>query len=520
MLNTYDKSVLFGMITLVLVASVPLAFSSTLGEDWKSVKSSLSDAEKSNTVTESLSKVDNAHLTYINSFKNAALEVDSQSDTLIENAIDNIVTNHNNGDTEMASLNRQIIDKTIYKIAFMKMESSIKQNDSAEFLNWYDVMEKKFKISEKEYETNSLISELQSDASLLTTNGPAINEELLGIFKLKTIEELEEAIAALDEGNIKNAKKFTYEGLYYYRTLHPAVEERLGTETANELLHEMQESVEVTMSDKSASEMKEEIEHISSEVELIIRDYEGGDVSEVGLALSGIKDRLNLVEAEYFDAVKDSKIIDQEEYDETIVFLTKAREIFNENEQSLMALSNSDASSLEKNFDELNQIVTAKENPNQVSILVGKSLNAISSLEDLAGGSVQIDTIEYIVEIEHLLNQAKTEYRLGNTQLAFDLVSEAYLDNYEFVEGPLGEVDHDLMEKIEVDMREELRFMIQSGASPDAVDVQIDMILVDLSQAKTVVPEFGSIALLVLFVAITSIVILSRKSSLLSLNRI
>jgi predicted secreted protein with PEFG-CTERM motif len=504
-------------MTLVLVTGVPIAFSSSLGDDWSSIKSSLSSGEKSDTVPGALSMTSNAKSLYNNSFKDAALQVDVESNTLIENAFEDILSNHSSGDSEMASLNRQVIDKTIYKIAYMKMDLAIEENNVDDFITWYSVLDKKFKISEKDYKSNKWIAEIQSTPTL-SSNGSAILEELLAIFKLKTIEELEEAIAALEEGDVKSAKKFTYEGLYYYRTLHPAVADKLGEEIANELLHEMKKAVEVSMSDKSASEIKAEIEHISSEVELIIRDYEGGDTSKVGLALSGIRDRLNLVEVEYQDAVKDGKIIDQQEYDETIVFLSKATKIFNENKQSFMELSNSDVASLEKNFDELNQLVTATDNPNQVSILVGKSINIVSNLEDLAGGSVQIDTIEYIIEIERLLNQAKNEYRSGNTQLAFDLVSEAYLDNYEFVEGPLGEVDHDLMEKIEVDMREELRSMIQSNASFDAVDDQVDMILVDLSEAKTVVPEFGSIVLLVLFVAITSIIVLSRKSSLLSLN--
>ena len=37
--------------------------------------------------------------------------------------------------------------------------------------------------------------------------------------------------------------------------------------------------------------------------------------------------------------------------------------------------------------------------------------------------------------------------------------SEAYLDNYEFLEGPIGAVDSDMMLSIENDMREELRNM-------------------------------------------------------------
>jgi len=72
-----------------------------------------------------------------------------------------------------------------------------------------------------------------------------------------------------------------------------------------------------------------------------------------------------------------------------------------------------------------------------------------------------------------------------------------------------------LMEKIEVDMRENLRSMIKSGASTDDVDTQIDMILSDLSVAKTVVPEFGSIAILILVAAIIGSVLFARKSNLL-----
>ncbi len=125
--------------------------------------------------------------------------------------------------------------------------------------------------------------------------------------------------------------------------------------------------------------------------------------------------------------------------------------------------------------------------------------------------------MQYIDEIERLLGQAKQEYREGNSQKAFDLVTEAYLDNYEFVEGPLGEVDPELMVKIEVDMREELRNMIQSSAPTNQVDSQIDMILADLEDARMVVPEFGAITAMILVVAITSIVILSAKSRL-SLN--
>ncbi len=43
---------------------------------------------------------------------------------------------------------------------------------------------------------------------------------------------------------------------------------------------------------------------------------------------------------------------------------------------------------------------------------------------------------------------------------------------------------------------------------------QIDMILVDLAQAKKVIPEFGTIVMLILSIAIISIIGLTTKSRL------
>jgi|CXWL01.1.fsa_nt_gi predicted secreted protein with PEFG-CTERM motif len=538
LLNILQKIFLFGLIAFVLTVSTPVAFSATLGDQWDSLKTSLLDAEKMTTFhfdlldyqaekvdlklkdqikttkIDAMKKLQTAKTIYSDNFKDTALAVDAQSDMIITNALSDAENMLVSGDVEKASLNRQIIDKTIYKIAFMKMESAIAQNNSTDFLSWFNVMEKKFKISTTYPKIDSLVAGIRSNPALLSVNGPQITEKLLEIFKLKTVEELEEAIASLDKGDIQSAKTFTHEGLYYYRTLHPSVEEKLGSESANDLLHLMESALDVTTSDKSTDVIKAELKDISENVELIIRQYEGGDISEIGLALSGIKDRLTLVEIEYLAAVKDGKITNQVEYDETVVFLTKATEIFNNNKMTLMELSNSDVTSLEKNLADMNEIITAKGSTNEISILVGTSITNIATLQDLSGGETQIDILEYFDEIERLLNEAKTAYRSGNAQMAFDLVTQAYLDNYEFVEGPLGEVDSELVLKIEIDMRENLRDMIKSNESSDKVDAQIDMILSDLAQAKKVVPEFGTVTMMILAVAIVSIIGFTARSKI------
>nr|WP_249111164.1 PEFG-CTERM sorting domain-containing protein [Nitrosopumilus sp. K4] len=500
-----------GIFTL-LISGMPLGYSSTLGEDWSSVKSLLSEGEKSSEITQALDKVNQAKSLYENSFKQAALELDPESNSLIENAFSNIVENHNSGDLSMASLNRQVVDKTIYTIAYLKIDQALDTKNSEQLLNWFTVMESKFKISEKDnFVTNHALAEIAKDSEEIEEYADVIRDELLGIFKLKTVEELEEAIAALESDDVSSAKKFTYEGLYYYRTLHPSVVEKLGNESASELLHEMEEAVEITTSSSTVSEMIEELKHVSAEVELIIREYEGGNTSEIGLALSGIKDRVMLVEEEYLSAVSNGQIVDQEEYDETVVFLKKSIAILNEHKPELTTLSTSDANSLESNLLEIEKIVNAKDDPSKVSILVGKSLNNLASLEALAGGAVQIDAVQYIEEIEILLQDVKEQYRNGQTQEAFDLATTAYLDNYEFVEDPLSEVDPELMVKIEIALREDLRNMIKSNAPANEIDAHVDMILSDLAQAKKVVPEFGTIVMLVLVLSVSLIILTSRK---------
>lgn len=499
---------------LAVIVTVPVAYSASLGDDWNSIKSSLSNGEKAEITADALSHLSDAISTYESSFKGAALEVDPESNEIIEAAFDEIADNLSSGDVELASLNRQVVDKTIYKIAFMKMELAVEEDNAEDFVSWYSVLEKKFKVPEKDYQTNQWIEEIKSDASTLSENGSAILDEMLNIFKIKTFEEIEEAIFALAEDDVKSAKKFAYEGLYYYRTFHPAVEAKLGADTANELLHEMEEAIEITMSKKSPVEMKSEIEHIAAEVELIIRDYEGGDTSEVGLALSGIKDRLKLVDIEYIDAVANGQITNQEEYDETVAFLAKATSLFETAESDLIVLSESDTNAIKTNLAEIDSVVTSFGNPSKVTVLVAKSINHLVSLQEYSGGAVEVDIFTYFDEIERLLEEARTEYRNGNAPLAHDLVSEAYLDNYEFVEGPLGEIDPELMVKIEIDMREDLRNMIQNDESPDVVDAQIDMILTDLAAAKKVVPEFGTIALMILAISIVAIIALSSKSKL------
>lgn len=90
-----------------------------------------------------------------------------------------------------------------------------------------------------------------------------------------------------------------------------------------------------------------------------------------------------------------------------------------------------------------------------------------------------------ISNIEKILEQTSEEYRDGNKDTAFSLATNAYLENYEYIEGAIAQKDRPLMEKIEMMMRVDLRTMIKNGESVESIDAKISSIKTELNKAKT-----------------------------------
>jgi high-affinity iron transporter len=61
-----------------------------------------------------------------------------------------------------------------------------------------------------------------------------------------------------------------------------------------------------------------------------------------------------------------------------------------------------------------------------------------------------------------LLNQAVVEYGNQNFTGAAELAQIVYLDNYEYLEAPLGQLDPALMEATEIMIREDMQNSIES----------------------------------------------------------
>lgn len=458
----------------------------TLGDRWNLLNSALKEAENTNYHWAQKS-LDRAHQIYSDYFKEAAVEVDPESDQIIESAFSYNADYIKTKELVEAGFNRQAIDKSIYKIAYIKLVNALNEGDAESFLKWYAVMETKFAISKNpDLATNQAILEIKENPDKIHYHKDTIKSELLHIFKTKVVEEIEEAIAAIDQGKTKDAIKFTYEGYYYYRTLHPYLVGQLGQEDADKIKSNMKSAMDVTRSGAPNYTIKTKLEQILKNVEPGVKGHQ--DQSEISLALNSIKDRLHLVEEEYRDAVTDGKITNKVEYDETVIFLAKAESILVENKAELVKIDDNAVSQIESNLKQIDEIVVSYGKFEDLDALVEDSMKIIDSMIEKSGAA-EDSAPDYFVNINQLLEKSKTEYASGNTQTALDLAQEAYLDNYEFLEAPIAEYDKELMEEIEIMMRIELANLIKENTDKSEINDHVDTILEKLDHAKSLVSQ-------------------------------
>ena len=114
--------------------------------------------------------------------------------------------------------------------------------------------------------------------------------------------------------------------------------------------------------------------------------------------------------------------------------------------------------------------------PDEVDTLVGGIVHEIDEILGIEEEENQL--LEYVETIEDLLTKTKNEYSSGKSDIALSLATKAYLDNYEFIEGPLAQSGNSqLMKEVEIMLREELRNMIKSNSPSSEINAKVDSIL-------------------------------------------
>jgi hypothetical protein len=93
------------------------------------------------------------------------------------------------------------------------------------------------------------------------------------------------------------------------------------------------------------------------------------------------------------------------------------------------------------------------------------------------------EALAEIQAISPLIDDAVAQYAAGEQEAAAEAVGDIYLDHFEQVEGPLGDVNHDLMEDLEELISTELRNAMQEGKPVEEVEAIAAEIQTKLDQA-------------------------------------
>jgi hypothetical protein len=94
------------------------------------------------------------------------------------------------------------------------------------------------------------------------------------------------------------------------------------------------------------------------------------------------------------------------------------------------------------------------------------------------------DPITLINQIRTLLTQASDQYTAQDFVGAGATVQTAYLDHYEFLEGPLAALNPGLMESTELLIREDLIDAIQDRESVELIQAMVTVINYNLDKAE------------------------------------
>lgn len=209
----------------------------------------------------------------------------------------------------------------------------------------------------------------------------------------------------------------------------------------------------------------------------------------------------------YKAGVANGTIISPIDFETATSFVWQSKQLYADIKLQLTA---DQVSTIEAKYGDLDSAYDKKISVDDVDPMTDKVKAAFSAIDEQAE-TVDLSTL--LKNVKNLLNQAKDAYSGGDKDGALNLVTKAYLENFEILEPPIANSNPDLEKELEKMIREDLRGMIKSGAPASDVSSEIDTIQSKLDSVASVVPEFGPLAGSILILAISSVVAIRIKNN-------
>ena len=217
-----------------------------------------------------------------------------------------------------------------------------------------------------------------------------------------------------------------------------------------------------------------------------VRDALIGDLSnDAHFKLKVVESLLRTSMVEYNEAYEDGIIVEVAEFQDGSAFVWRSEQIVN-----TISPDEYDAHELEEILEYL-EISRKLMNDISTPEMVEASLFRV--IYEITGHESSSDNLdEYFENIYELLDDV-VKYHEINPDLAVKAAAVAYIDNYEFIEGPLDSVDSILMEDIEKLLRKDLRSLLKENAPKDEIIINVDTITSKLNYAQTLLESAETI---------------------------
>jgi hypothetical protein len=303
---------------------------------------------------------------------------------------------------------------------------------------------------------------------------------------------LDQALINKESENITLAEAHT---LHPIEEIYSSIEDQLANQnsTLNQTLSAALQNLPSSATNATLQEFESQIDYVNTllndSMQAVVPSAEFSNNPAFNASVVGLL--LDVAGHEYEEAVENGTVKAIVEYQDAQAFIYRAHLVFNSSVSNINQSMAHEVEEVNEFFSNLNGAVNNKEGPATVETTINGIIHELAEITGLSESQLigeevsaeEQDPIAIINNIKSMLTQLIAAYRSQDYQGAESIAIEAYLENYEFVEAPIAQLDQQLMEQTEVMLREELRQMITDRVPIEQVEQHIAMINANLDRA-------------------------------------
>ena len=304
---------------------------------------------------------------------------------------------------------------------------------------------------------------------------------------------LDQALVNKESGNNTLAQAHS---LHPIEEVYSTIEDQLVNQnsTLNQTLSAALQNLSSTVTNATLQDFQSQIDYVdmllNNSVQTLVPSSELSNNPAFNASVMGRL--LELAGHEYEEAVANGTIIEAVEYQDAQAFIHRAENVFKSSASRINQSLTHQVEEVNQFFSNLNSAVNNRDDPQTIETTINGIIHELAEItgrsESQLIGEEEASTeeqgsIAIIDNIRSLLTQLTQAYESQDYERAESIATEAYLDNYEYIEIPLAQRDRQLMEQTEIMLREELRQMITDRVPIGQIEQHIAMINANLDRA-------------------------------------